>query len=74
MATEMTNAAPTCAQIGGNTYQYDWNDMGGTPDTYNYGTDMQYNFYCTRRLLDLLDGRGSDALIRPPRCCGHCSS
>jgi Flp pilus assembly protein TadG len=48
MATVMTNSAPSCAQLGGNSYQYDWNDMGWSPyDTYNYGTDMQYAFSCS---------------------------
>ncbi|MDE2228685.1 MAG: hypothetical protein KGL11_06555 [Alphaproteobacteria bacterium] len=47
MAQAMTDAAPSCSQLGGNTYQYDWNDMGGNPDTYNYGNDMQYSFSCS---------------------------
>jgi Flp pilus assembly protein TadG len=47
MSTEMTNAATSCSNLSGNTYQYDWNDMGGNPDTYNYGNDMQYQFSCS---------------------------
>jgi Flp pilus assembly protein TadG len=47
MATEMTDAAPSCTQLGSNIYQYDWNDMGGIPETYNYGNDMQYTFSCS---------------------------
>ncbi|MGH6994909.1 MAG: pilus assembly protein TadG-related protein [Stellaceae bacterium] len=47
MTTEMTNAAPSCSDLGGNSYQYDWNDMGGTFDSYNYGNDMQYSFSCS---------------------------
>jgi len=47
MATQMTNAAPSCSQLAGNTYQYDWNDNGGNFDTYNYGNDMQYSFSCS---------------------------
>jgi Flp pilus assembly protein TadG len=47
MATEMTNAAPSCAALGGASYQYDWNDMGATVDSYNYGNDMQYAFSCS---------------------------
>lgn len=47
MATEMVNAAPTCAQLGGNAYQYDWNDMGAPVDSLNYGNDMQYQFSCS---------------------------
>lgn len=46
-ATTLTNAAPSCAQLGGNTYQYDWNDDGGNFDSYNYGNDMQYQFSCS---------------------------
>lgn len=47
MTTEMTNAAPSCSQLGGYAYQYDWNDMGGNFDSYNYGNDMQYQFSCS---------------------------
>jgi Flp pilus assembly protein TadG len=47
MATEMTNAAPSCSQLNGVSYQYDWNDMGGGFDSYNYGNDMQYSFSCS---------------------------
>ena len=47
MTTEMTSAAPSCSDLGGNSYQYNWNDMGGTFDSYNYGNDMQYNFSCS---------------------------
>ncbi|MDE1904117.1 MAG: hypothetical protein KGI46_09700 [Alphaproteobacteria bacterium] len=47
MTTEMTNAAPSCSDLGGNSYQYEWNDMGGTFDSYNYGNDMQYAFSCS---------------------------
>lgn len=47
MTTQMTKAAPSCSDLGGNSYQYDWNDMGGNPDSYNYGNDMQYNFSCS---------------------------
>jgi Flp pilus assembly protein TadG len=46
MTTVMKNAAPSCAGLGGNTYQYDWNDMGAPVDSYNYGNDMQYTFSC----------------------------
>jgi len=47
MATEMTNGAPSCSQLGGSPYQYDWNDMGGSQDSLNYGNDMQYQFSCS---------------------------
>ena len=47
LSTAMTNAAPSCSQLGGNTYQYNWNDMGGNFDTINYGNDMQYTFSCS---------------------------
>jgi len=47
MSTQMTNAAPSCSDLGGNSYKYNWNDMGGTFDSYNYGNDMQYNFSCS---------------------------
>ena len=47
MSQEMTNAAPSCSALSGNTYQYNWNDMGGSTDTYNYGNDMQYSFSCS---------------------------
>ncbi len=47
MATEMTNAAPSCSALSGKSYQYNWNDMGGTFDSYNYGNDMQYVFSCS---------------------------
>ena len=47
LSTAMTNAAPSCSQLGGNTYQYNWNDMGGGFDTINYGNDMQYTFSCS---------------------------
>lgn len=47
MSTQMTNAAPSCSDLGGNSYRYNWNDMGGTFDSYNYGNDMQYNFSCS---------------------------
>jgi Flp pilus assembly protein TadG len=47
MTTTLTNAAPSCSQLGGNSYQYDWNDNGGNFDSYNYGNDMQYNFSCS---------------------------
>ena len=47
MTTEMTSAAPSCSQLGGNSYRYDWNDMGGSFDSYNYGNDMRYNFSCS---------------------------
>ncbi len=45
--TEMTNAAPSCSDLNGTSYQYDWNDMGGTTDTFNYGNDMQFAFSCS---------------------------
>jgi len=47
MSTAMTMAAPSCSQLAGNTYQYNWNDMGGNFDSYNYGNDMQYQFSCS---------------------------
>jgi len=47
MPTMMTNAAPTCAQLNGISYQYDWNDMGWSFDSINYGNDMQYSFTCS---------------------------
>lgn len=47
MATEMTNGAPSCQDLNGISYQYNWNDMGGNPDSYNFGNDMQYNFSCS---------------------------
>lgn len=46
MQQEMADAAPSCASLDGNSYQYDWNDMGATFDSYNYGNDMQYTFSC----------------------------
>ena len=47
LSTAMTNASPSCSQLGGNTYQYNWNDNGGNFDTLNYGNDMQYEFSCS---------------------------
>jgi len=47
MSTEMTNAAPSCSALNGTSYQYNWNDMGGSFDSYNYGNDMQYSFSCS---------------------------
>jgi len=47
MSQVMTNGASSCASLGGNSYQYNWNDMGGTVDSYNYGNDMQYSFSCS---------------------------
>ena len=47
MSTAMTNAAPSCSALGGKSYQYNWNDMGGSFDSYNYGNDMQYSFSCS---------------------------
>ncbi|MGH7013599.1 MAG: TadE/TadG family type IV pilus assembly protein [Stellaceae bacterium] len=47
MSNVMTNAAPSCSQLNGTSYQYNWNDMGGTFDSYNYGNDMQYAFSCS---------------------------
>lgn len=47
MSEVMTNAASSCASLGGNSYQYNWNDMGGGVDSYNYGNDMQYSFSCS---------------------------
>lgn len=47
MSTAMTNASPSCAALSGNSYQYNWNDMGGSFDSYNYGNDMQYSFSCS---------------------------
>jgi Flp pilus assembly protein TadG len=47
MSNEMTNAAPSCSALNGLSYQYDWNDMGGNFDSYNYGNDMQYSFSCS---------------------------
>ena len=47
MTTQMTSAAPSCSDLSGNSYQYNWNDMGGNFDSYNYGNDMQYSFSCS---------------------------
>jgi len=47
MAAETTNAAPSCSQLGGTPYQYNWNDMGASQDSLNYGNDMQYQFSCS---------------------------
>lgn len=47
MSSEMTNAAPSCSQLNGVNYQYDWNDMGANVDNLNYGNDMQYSFSCS---------------------------
>ncbi|MDE2165949.1 MAG: pilus assembly protein [Alphaproteobacteria bacterium] len=47
MSAEMTNAAPSCSQLNGVSYQYDWNDMGANVDNLNYGNDMQYSFSCS---------------------------
>jgi len=47
MSKEMTAAAPSCSQLSGKSYQYNWNDMGGSFDSYNYGNDMQYSFSCS---------------------------
>ncbi len=38
-------AAPTCGQIGNQTYVYAWNDMGGTTDDLDYN-DAAYTFSC----------------------------
>ena len=32
--------------MNGHSYQYDWNDMGGDPDSISYGFDMIYSFSC----------------------------
>ncbi len=47
MSKSMTNAAASCSQLGGVSYQYDWNDMGWSFDSINYGNDMQYSFTCS---------------------------
>src|ERR1019366_5364063 len=46
MATELTNAAPSCSALNGSTYKYAWNDMGGTSDDKDYN-DMVYQFSCS---------------------------
>jgi Flp pilus assembly protein TadG len=46
MATEMTNAAPSCSALSGSNYEYAWNDMGGNPDDLDYN-DLIYSFSCT---------------------------
>ena len=45
-STAMTNAAPSCSNLGGSTYEYAWNDMGGTSDDYDYN-DLVYQFSCS---------------------------
>ncbi|MDE2165950.1 MAG: hypothetical protein KGJ66_06395 [Alphaproteobacteria bacterium] len=47
MSDVMTNAAPSCSDLNGTSYQYNWNDMGGNVDSYNYENDMQYSFSCS---------------------------
>ena len=44
--TAQTNAAPSCAQLNGQTWQYSWNDMGGTTDDFDYN-DAQFTFTCS---------------------------
>jgi Flp pilus assembly protein TadG len=43
--TALTDAAPSCSQLNGATYEYAWNDMGGTTDDKDYN-DMVYQFSC----------------------------
>jgi hypothetical protein len=44
--TAQTNAAPTCSQVSGQTWEYFWNDMGGGSDDFDYN-DGVYQFSCT---------------------------
>jgi Flp pilus assembly protein TadG len=46
MTTEMTNAVTSCSNLAGNTYEYAWNDMGGTTDDWDYN-DLVYQFSCS---------------------------
>ncbi len=46
MASVLTNAAPSCASLNGSSYQYVWNDMGGTTDDQDYN-DGVYTYSCT---------------------------
>jgi Flp pilus assembly protein TadG len=45
-ASVLTYAAPSCSQLNGATYEYAWNDMGGTSDDKDYN-DMVYQFSCS---------------------------
>ncbi|HYL32135.1 MAG TPA: TadE/TadG family type IV pilus assembly protein [Stellaceae bacterium] len=42
----LLNAAPNCAALGGNSFQYAFNDMGGTSDDYDYN-DLVFNLQCS---------------------------
>jgi hypothetical protein len=46
MTKVMTNAAPSCSGLNGNSYHYAWNDMGGNPDDLDYN-DLVFNFSCS---------------------------
>jgi Flp pilus assembly protein TadG len=37
--------SPTCAQLGGKTIRYSWNDMGGSTDDKDYN-DAEFSFSC----------------------------
>ena len=39
-------AAPSCSQLSGQSFEYAWNDMGGTSDDYDYN-DAVYSFSCS---------------------------
>jgi Flp pilus assembly protein TadG len=45
MATVLSKAAPSCADLAGASYQYTWNDMGGTTDDLDYD-DGIYTYSC----------------------------
>jgi hypothetical protein len=39
-------AAPTCSELGGNSYRFFWNDMGAGHDDFDFN-DGVYNFSCS---------------------------
>jgi Flp pilus assembly protein TadG len=45
MSSVLTKAAPSCADLAGSTYEYAWNDMGGSTDDLDYN-DGIYTYSC----------------------------
>jgi hypothetical protein len=45
LSSNSTNSAPSCAEVGGQTLQFGWNDMGGGSDDKDYN-DAVYTLTC----------------------------
>ena len=45
-AVPLPFAAPSCSQVGDNSYRFFWNDMGARADDFDFN-DGVYNFNCT---------------------------